>query len=91
MITKVYITVIVLVMLVVLQTIGTVIDLMDEKYGIHKYGAPTKCLSNALCGMSGNLFFLWIIYLIIPEEYYMNIGELLDPRRLHDTAHHIAL
>ncbi len=88
--TKLYISIVVIIMLIMLQVIGTFINVMDEKYNIHIYGAPTKCLSNALCAMSGNIFLLWIIYLIIPEEYYSNLGEILDPRHLHDTAKHIA-
>lgn len=84
---KLYISIIIVFLIYLLQRISIAINSLDQTYSIQeKYGAPIKCFSSTICGMTGNIFFLWIIYLIIPEEFYDNLFEILDVRSLYKTA-----
>lgn len=84
---KLYISIIVITVLILLQTINIFVSSIDSKYLLQQnYGAPIKCLSTVVCGISGNIILLWIVYLIIPNSYYDEMLSALDPRSMHKSV-----
>jgi hypothetical protein len=85
--TKIYISVLVVIILCFLQLINIGLRSVDKKYYLQKkYSVPISCGETAICGISGNIFLLWIIYLLIPERYFDELSEILDPKKMHQTA-----
>jgi hypothetical protein len=36
--------------------------------------------------MNGNIFLLFMVYMIIPSEYYEKLLDVIDPKKLQKTA-----
>jgi hypothetical protein len=84
---KLYVTIVVVIVLVLFHLLRASIVYLENNYHIStKYNVPMNCLASTLCGMSGNVLFLYIIYMIIPEQYYSNLIKALDPKQLEDNA-----
>ncbi len=87
MLSKIYVGIIVLIILVFLHFINMQLHYVDKQYSLeYNYGVPIKCVSNSLCSMNGNIFLLFIIYLIIPDEYFGRMLDMLDPKQIHKNA-----
>ncbi len=84
---KVYVTAIAVLVLCLLNVLGYVVAVLDEKNDLQKkYGVPTKCVANTVCAMSGNIILLWLIYICIPDSYYEQLIELTDIRGINKTT-----
>ena len=84
---KIYVGIIVLIILVFLHIINTTVHYIDKLYNLNsKYGIPIDCFSTAVCVMNGNILLLFVIYLIIPDEYYERVLRLLNPHEIHKSA-----
>jgi hypothetical protein len=84
---KIYVGIIVLILLIFLHWINMLINYADKLYGLKEnYGMPTGCLSTAICGMSGNILLIFIVYLVIPDSYYEQILKMINPTQIHHSA-----
>ena len=84
---KLYVGIVVVLVLLFLQAIEYFVSYLDREYSLaSKYNLPIKCFSTALCGMNGNIFLLFMVYMIIPSEYYEKLLDVIDPKKLQKTA-----
>ena len=81
---KIKISIIVIFVIIGLNFLSFTINMLDSKYDLqNKFYIPIKCMSTAMCSISGNIVLLWLIYVAVPETYYENILKMLDPKSLH--------
>jgi hypothetical protein len=79
---KIYVSIIVLIVLILLNSVNSLIRYSDNVYQLKKkYNIPTDCMSTAICGMNGNILLIFIIYMLIPDTYFKSAMQLLDPRQ----------
>lgn len=84
---KIYVGIIVAIILVFLNIINKFVHYLDNKYNLYdNYGIPINCFSTSICVMNGNILVLFLIYTIIPDEYYERILQILNPHELHKSA-----
>jgi hypothetical protein len=74
--TKFYIAIIVLIIFILLHYLQLGISEFNKKYNIQeKYHIPINCMSASICGISGQLLFFLIIFLIIPSDIFLKIKK----------------
>ena len=87
---KFYVGVLVVIIIIFFNMLNTALSRLEKEYKIEEnYRIPVRCMSVAMCGLTGNIFLLFLIYLLIPNEYYDSILKTIDPRQIHKVADNV--